>query len=54
LIARPTSANMVVNETRKRLLRQLNSRWIKGRIVRAAPPIGTQSTAHIRPSHTPT
>ena len=33
---RPTSlffANMVVNETRKRLLRQLNSRWIKGRIV---------------------
>lgn len=27
---------MVVNETRKRLLRQLNSRWIKGRIVRVA------------------
>lgn len=27
---------MVVNETRKRLLRQLNSRWIKGRIVRTA------------------
>lgn len=38
---RPTSlffANMVVNETRKRLLRQLNSRWIKGRIVSTPSP----------------
>lgn len=30
-------AKMVVNDTRRRVLRQLNSRYIKGRIVRDAP-----------------
>ena len=34
---------MVVNETRKRLLRQLNSRYIFGKYVRPSPGTGTDT-----------